>query len=160
MIITIDTKKIAEKLIENSGWELKDFGDNDAPSGWTNALVDLVPEYESAVFDEVINVLEDKAFDHKNAKAEVIRRFIKNEENCSLADSIEWFEDCEIVTTRKAFQLAKADKSVIQLFADGTDTQLEDSELEHDYFPDKSKSWPEIETIFILERSELNAKAN
>lgn len=154
MIITIDTQDIANKILTEVGFseeDLKAFTDNDAPQGWSNALVDLVPHYETAVYKDVVNTLEEKAYDHKGAKAEIVKRFIKNEENHSLADSLEWFESQKIITTRKAFELAEKDIAVIQLFADGTDSQLDDLEAENEYFPDKSKSWPNIETIFVTE---------
>lgn len=154
MIITINTEEIAKRMIEDGKWTIDHFADNETPTGWTNELVDLVPEYEGAVHKDVIDALESNALDRKGAKAEIVRRFIRNETHADnpLADSLEWFEKQTIITTRKAFELARKDRTVIQLFADGTDSQLEDLELEDEYFPDKTKSWPHIATIFVTER--------
>lgn len=57
MIITIDTEAVAKDIISMGRWTKEDFADNDAPMGWSNSLVDAVPEYEEAVYQEVVKML-------------------------------------------------------------------------------------------------------
>lgn len=57
MIITIDTEAVAKELVSIGHWSKEDFADNDAPMGWSNALVDSVPEYEDAVYQDVVKML-------------------------------------------------------------------------------------------------------
>lgn len=60
VIVTIDTEDIARRMLEDGSWTLEDFADGDAPMGWTNELVDLVPEYEDAVYRDVLRLLKSK----------------------------------------------------------------------------------------------------
>lgn len=104
------------------------------------------------MFKEDRNNTEDEAFDFRGAKAEAIKRLLKDEENHPFVDSLTWLDKCLIVTTRRAFELAYKDKTVIQLYADGTDSELDAMDIEEEYFPDKSQSWPNVETIFLVEK--------
>lgn len=153
MTITIDTDAIAQGVFERfEGEQLEAFKDNDAPQGWASTLVESIPNFEEAVYKGVLHLVEAQAFDIKGAKAEAVKRLLLNENENPLADSLEWLDSCSILTTRRAFEVAGGDREVVQLFADGTDAILEDCDFEHEYFPDKSKSWPEIPTIFVVER--------
>lgn len=60
MIITIDTEEIARRLLEDGQWNDDDFEDGDAPMGWTNEIVDLIPEYEEAVYKDVLKLLKGR----------------------------------------------------------------------------------------------------
>lgn len=87
-------------------------------------------------------------------KTELIRRFAVNDKkDGDLEESLKWLEggDLKKVTTETAFQLAKGGRNVFMIHDDGTDTVLDDIDFEEEYYTDKSKSWPEIETIFLVE---------
>lgn len=60
MIITIDTEAVAKEIVSLGRWTKEDFADNDAPMGWSNSLVDAVPEYEEAVYRDVVKMLGDE----------------------------------------------------------------------------------------------------
>lgn len=62
----------------------------------------------------------------------------------------EWVDNLRHITTEDAFRMARAG-TVIQIFEDGTDSQLDDLKTESEYYPDKTKNWPEIPTIFVVE---------
>lgn len=69
-----------------------------------------------------------------------------------ILSDILWIQDLEQVRTSEAFVLAGQGKEVYMIYEDGTDSQLDDIEAESEYYPDKTKSYPEIETIFVIER--------
>lgn len=68
-------------------------------------------------------------------------------------NGINWLANKKLtqVTTKTAFQLAKGGREVWGVDADGTDYLIDDIELHSEYYPDKTKTWPEIETIFLVE---------
>lgn len=93
-----------------------------------------------------------KAIELTPLNIELIRRFAKNIDEDDFKASLNWLADgITQVKTETAFQLAKGGRAVFQIYADGTDTQLDDLESEREYYPDLSKTYPEIETIFIVE---------
>ena len=70
-----------------------------------------------------------------------------------LGKAIDWLMSAKLhqLTTAEAFDLSEK-KTVICIDADGVDYELEaDDQDEH--YPDKSKNYPEIETIFVIEGS-------
>ena len=83
---------------------------------------------------------------------EIIRRSANADDGMNLQATIDWVEKgLTKVRTDTAFMLARGGREVWQMYADGTDSLLDDLETESEYYPDKSKSWPEIETIFVVE---------
>lgn len=84
---------------------------------------------------------------------EMIRRFaVKDKSDGDMKQSLEWLASgLTQVKTETAFQLARGGRDVMMLYADGTDSLLDDIDAESEYYPDKSKSWPQIETIFLVE---------
>lgn len=83
---------------------------------------------------------------------ELLQRFAKHDDPETFKGSLEWIESgLTPVKTKTAFELARGGRDVFAIYADGTDTQLDDIETEAEYYADMSKSWPEIETIFVVE---------
>lgn len=84
---------------------------------------------------------------------EIIRRSANADDGMNLQNTIEWIMNTQLtkVKTDTAFILARGGREVYQMYADGTDSLLDDIESENEYYPDKSKSYPEIETIFVVE---------
>lgn len=83
---------------------------------------------------------------------EIIRRSANADDGMNLQATIDWVEKgLTKVRTDTAFMLARGGREVWQMYGDGTDSLLDDIETESEYYPDKSKSWPEIETIFVVE---------
>lgn len=60
MIIILDTEKIAQELLQDGEWKLEDFQNNNAPDGWTNGLLEAVPNLEMAVYHECLNLLSSR----------------------------------------------------------------------------------------------------
>lgn len=83
---------------------------------------------------------------------EIVRRTAHVDDGVNIQSTLDWIAGgITPVKTATAFQLAKGGREVFQIYADGTDTLLDDIEAESEYYPDKSKSYPEIETIFVVE---------
>ena len=59
MVITIDTSKIVDQLLQDGEWKKEDFTDNDVPIGWSNEILDAIPEYEDAVYKEIVERLNN-----------------------------------------------------------------------------------------------------
>ena len=59
MLITIDTSKIVDGLLADGEWTKEDFEGNDAPYGWSNEILDSIPEYEDAVYKEIVERLNN-----------------------------------------------------------------------------------------------------
>lgn len=57
MIITIDTDEIARRLLSDGAWTAEEFANHDAPSGWSFAILDELPELEQAVYNKCIELL-------------------------------------------------------------------------------------------------------
>lgn len=91
-----------------------------------------------------------KLEDLNEVQLEILKRFARNEE--SFSNGVKWLA-CGLtqVKTETAFQLATGGRDVFAIYADGTDAQLDDLESMREYYEDLSKSWPEIETIFVVE---------
>ena len=53
MIITIDIDEVVDSLLEDGVWKEEDFREDGEPFGWSNELLDAVPEYEEAVYKEI-----------------------------------------------------------------------------------------------------------
>jgi len=85
---------------------------------------------------------------------ELVRRFVqKDKEAHELETDLNWLDCLKPVSTRTAFRYAEDGQDVFMIYADGTDSQLDDLETEREYYPDLSKSWPKIETIFVVEET-------
>lgn len=70
----------------------------------------------------------------------------------TLKETLQWVAGgLTPVKTETAFQLARGGGAVFAIYDDGTDSQLDDIESEEQYYPDKSKSYPEVPTIFVVE---------
>lgn len=83
-------------------------------------------------------------------EVEILQRFARNSE--TLESGIDWLASgLTPVKTATAFQLARGGRAVFQIYEDGTDGQLDDLDTEAEYYPDQSKSYPEIPTIFVVE---------
>lgn len=63
-----------------------------------------------------------------------------------------WLSNLRHISTEEAFKIAESGGTIVQLFEDGTDSLLDDLKTENEYYPDKSKSYPEIPTIFFEEK--------
>lgn len=59
MLIVIDTEEVARSIVADSFWSIGDFLDEDAPIGWSFAILDHIPDYEEAVFNDVKRILEE-----------------------------------------------------------------------------------------------------
>lgn len=60
MIIQIDTDKIVDELLDTLGWDSKDFeGGIEVPYGWSNAILEVIPDYEDTIYKECIKRLGD-----------------------------------------------------------------------------------------------------
>ena len=59
MIITIDTSQIVDQLLADGEWTKEDFENNDAPMGWRNEILDAIPDYEDAVYKEILERLNN-----------------------------------------------------------------------------------------------------
>lgn len=64
---------------------------------------------------------------------------------------LNWIKRLRQVSTAEAFALAEKGEEVVQIYADGTDSVLDDLETEREYYPDITKNYPEIDTIFVVE---------
>ena len=81
---------------------------------------------------------------------ELAKRFARNPD--SFIEGLGWLSDgLTPVTTETAFQLARGGRTVFMIHADGLDTVLDDIEMESEHYPDKTLSYPDIETIFVVE---------
>ena len=60
MIVTIDTSQIVDQLLADGEWTKEDFENNDAPMGWSNEILDAIPEYEDAVYKEIAERLNNE----------------------------------------------------------------------------------------------------
>lgn len=90
---------------------------------------------------------------------EIINRVAQNNPDTMVA-TLEWMAGgLTHVTTQTAFQLARGGGEVYMFYGDGTDSLLDDIGHEADYYlaPEcldekgKPKTYPEIETIFLVE---------
>lgn len=82
---------------------------------------------------------------------EILKRFAEcNMEN--FVSGMKWLASgLTPVKTETAFQLARGGRAVFMIYADGTDSQLDDIDSEIEYYQDLKKSYPEIDTIFVVE---------
>lgn len=83
---------------------------------------------------------------------ELVRRLAKKDvEGYDLAGDLLWLGSLTPLSTRTAFALAKDGRDVYEVSLDGNDHLLEDIESESAHYLDKSKSWPQIEAIWVIE---------
>lgn len=80
---------------------------------------------------------------------ELIHRFTNQSDTSDLESKLRWIPDLTPVTTATAFQLSKGGRDVWCIDKDA-DYYLE-VEVQDEYYPDKMKTYPEIETIFVVE---------
>ena len=93
-------------------------------------------------------------------KRELARRFIVQAGNNpepvnSLVTNLDWLEILEDIPTETAFNRAEAGEDVFMVYEDGTDNMLDDIEVEREYYKVNGKydSYPDIETIFVQEKT-------
>ena len=88
-----------------------------------------------------------------DTELEIVRRYASWNDKEAGKAGIEWFfnsrKNLTVVSTEVAFALARGGMDVMCIDEDA-DYALE-SDFQDEHYPDKSKSYPDIETIFVLE---------